>query len=83
MQIFLHVPDNIAQGVTFAKEDWLREIAISLFEQEVVTLTMASQIAGLHPMEFQKFMGGRGICMHYDLPEFEADLQNLRDRGWL
>ncbi|MGF1518789.1 MAG: UPF0175 family protein, partial [Nodosilinea sp.] len=57
--------------------------AIALFEQELITLAIASQVAGLHLMEFQKLMGSRGVCVHYDVPEFEEDLQNLRNRGWL
>ncbi|MEH1856310.1 MAG: hypothetical protein V7L11_32640 [Nostoc sp.] len=25
----------------------------------------------------------RGICIHYDVAEFEEDLQHLREKGWL
>ncbi len=83
MQIFLDIPDELAQVAAFSRADWLREIAIALFEQELVTLAIASQVAGLHLMEFQKIMGSRGVCVHYDVPEFEEDLKNLRNRGWL
>jgi len=83
MQIFLDIPDGLALGATFSRADWLQEIAIALFEQELVTLSIASQIADIHLMEFQKIMGRRGVCVHYDVPEFEEDLQNLRNRGWL
>ncbi|EDX83096.1 hypothetical protein S7335_274 [Synechococcus sp. PCC 7335] len=25
----------------------------------------------------------RGICVHYDVEDFEQDVQHLRERGWL
>ncbi|MGL5134627.1 MAG: hypothetical protein ACRC78_19020 [Planktothrix sp.] len=28
-------------------------------------------------------IASRGICIHYDVEEFEQDIQHLRDRGWL
>ncbi len=83
MHINLKIPDEIAQCPTFSRADWLREIAISLFEQERVTLGIASQIAGIHLMEFQKIIGSRGVCAHYDVAEFADDMENLRRRGWL
>lgn len=57
------------------------EVAIALFQRELITLGTASQIAGMHQMEFQQLIGSRGICIHYDVAEFEEDMQNLRDRG--
>jgi predicted HTH domain antitoxin len=83
MRINLDIPDEIAQCPTFSRADWLREMAISLFEQERVTLGIASQIAGLHLMEFQRIIGSRGVCAHYDVAEFTDDIANLRRRGWL
>jgi len=36
----------------------------------------------MHQMEFQQLIGNRGICIHYDVEEFEEDIQNLRDKGY-
>ncbi|MFQ4138370.1 UPF0175 family protein [Nodosilinea sp. PGN35] len=83
MRIYLDIPDEVAQCPTFSRADWLREMAISLFEQERVTLGIASQIAGIHLMEFQKILGSRGVCVHYDVEAFTNDIENLRRRGWL
>ncbi|HHP7243876.1 MAG TPA: UPF0175 family protein, partial [Elainellaceae cyanobacterium] len=63
--------------------DLRQELAVALFQQEKITLGTASQIAGMHQMEFQQLIGSRGICIHYDVEEFEEDIQGLRDRGWL
>ncbi|MGB5971688.1 MAG: hypothetical protein WBG38_00130 [Nodosilinea sp.] len=34
MQITLNLPDSLSQTGTFNQGDWLREIAIALFQQE-------------------------------------------------
>lgn len=83
MQITLNLPDSLGQASTFDQNDWLREIAVALFRQELVALGTASRIANMHQMEFQQLIGSRGVCIHYDVEEFEEDIQNLRDRGWL
>ncbi|WOD38496.1 UPF0175 family protein [Nodosilinea sp. E11] len=83
MPIILTLPDSVGQAPVFSKANWRLEMAIALFAQEQVTLGMASQIAAIPLMEFQKTLGKRGICMHYDAAEFDDDMQHLRDRGWL
>ena len=83
MQITLNLPDSLGQTRTFNQSDWLREIAIALFQQEQISLSRASKIAGMNAMSFQKLLANRGICVHYDVEDFEQDVQHLRDRGWL
>ena len=83
MQITLNLPDNLSQTETFNQSDWLREIAIVLFQQERISLSRASKIAEMEIMNFQRLLADRGICVHYDVEELEQDVQHLRDRGWL
>ncbi|MFM2431435.1 MAG: hypothetical protein RLZZ511_2648 [Cyanobacteriota bacterium] len=83
MQITINLPDSLTQTDRFTQTDWMREIAIALFQQERITLSRASKIAGIDLMEFQKLIADRNICVHYDVEEFEQDIQHLRDRGWL
>jgi hypothetical protein len=60
MQITLEIPDDaIAQANLLSDADWLREIAIGLFQQELITLGRGSKIAGMHPIEFQKWRVGK------------------------
>jgi predicted HTH domain antitoxin len=90
MQITLNLPDSLTQTDTFNQSDWLREITIpvgtaklnALFQQERFSLSRASKIAGLDPRDFQKMIADRGICVHYDVEDFEQDIQHRRDRGW-
>ena len=83
MQITLEIPDEMAQEKGLEEADWLREIAIALFQQELMTLGSASRIARMHQINFQKLLGSRGICIHYDVEEFEEDVLHLQERGWL
>ncbi|MDY6802495.1 MAG: UPF0175 family protein [Cyanobacteriota bacterium] len=83
MQITLEIPDEMVQGKGLNEGDWLQEIAIALFQQELITLGRASRIARMHQVDFQKLLGSRGICIHYDIEDFEEDVRHLEERGWL
>ncbi|MBD1915146.1 MULTISPECIES: UPF0175 family protein [Cyanophyceae] len=83
MQITLNMPDDLNQTETFNQSDWFREIAIALFQQERISLSRASKIADMELIDLQKLLADRNICIHYDVEDFEQDLQHLRDRGWL
>ena len=83
MHITLNLPDNLSQTETFTQSDWLREIAIALFQQELISLSRASKIAGMEVIAFQKLLADRGICIHYDVEDLDQDVQHLRERGWL
>lgn len=83
MQLTLELPDDLRPDSRFNEDDWLREIAIALFQQEVISLGRASKIARMHVSEFQKAIAERGICVHYGVEDFEQDLQMIHNRGWL
>ena len=79
MQITLNLPDSLSQTETFNQSDWLREIATALFQQERISLSRASKLAGMGIIDFQKLLAARGICVHYDVEDLEQDVQHLRD----
>jgi predicted HTH domain antitoxin len=78
MQITIDLPD----ALQMSEADLRTELAISLFQQERITLGTASQLAGLHQIEFQRLIASRGICIHYDVEDLEQDLESLREDGW-
>jgi predicted HTH domain antitoxin len=78
MQITIDLPD----ALQISEADLRTELAISLFQQERITLGTASQLAGLHQIEFQRLIASRGICVHYDIEDLEQDLKSLREEGW-
>jgi predicted HTH domain antitoxin len=66
-----------SQTETFNQRDWLREIVIALSQQEQISLSRASKIAGMEIMDFQKLLSDRGICVHHGVEDFEQDVQQL------
>jgi predicted HTH domain antitoxin len=82
MKITLDIPDELTQHHSFSQADWLREIAVALFQQEHVTLGTASNIAGMHQMQFQELLYDRGINLHYDIADYQADIESLRQNHW-
>ena len=78
MQITINLPDTLQ----LSEADLRTELAIALFQQERITLGTASQLAGLHQLEFQHLIASRGISVHYDLEDLEEDLKSLREDGW-
>jgi predicted HTH domain antitoxin len=77
MQITIDIPDSLH----LSEAELLSELAIALFQQDRVSLGSASKIAGMHIMNFQKLISDRGICIHYDVEEFQQDVQHLQERG--
>ena len=78
MQITINLPDSLH----LSEADLLTELAIALFQQERITLGSASQLAGLHQIEFQRLIASRGIPIHYNVEDLEQDLNSLRQDGW-
>lgn len=82
MQITLELPDDIFQSAHLTEAELLREIAIVLFQQERITLGRASLLCRMDQIEFQKLLANRGISIHYDIEDYEADLKSIREDGW-
>jgi predicted HTH domain antitoxin len=82
MQITIELPDDIVQSAHLTEAELLREIAIVLFQQERITLGRASLLSGIDQIEFQKLLASRGMSIHYDIEDYEADLKSIREEGW-
>ena len=72
MQITLNLPDSLSKTETFNQSEWLQEIAIALFQQQRISLSRASKIAGIDIMNFQKLLADRNICVHYDVEDLRG-----------
>lgn len=81
MRVDLVIPDAILQAARVSADELKREIAVLLFQQEKLTLAQASTLAEMPRLQFQHVLAGRGIAPHYDVADFQQDLETLRSLG--
>lgn len=77
------VPDEVLRSAGLSEEEFQREVAILLFRQDRMTLAQAARFVRMDRLSFQRLLSERGICVHYDVEDFEGDLKTLRDLGRL
>jgi predicted HTH domain antitoxin len=73
------ISEDILQAIKMSEAELRQEIAVYLFEKEKLTLGQAGRLAGMPLLQFQRFLAGRGITVHYDVAEFEEDLETLKN----
>jgi predicted HTH domain antitoxin len=79
----LVISDDIVKASGLSETDLLQELIVLLFQQEKLSLGKASELLGMTQIRFQRLIADRGICVHYDVAEFNEDLQHLKQKGWL
>jgi predicted HTH domain antitoxin len=72
------IPDEILHTIHMTTTEFMGEIAILLYQKDKLTLGQASQLAGISQLQFQFLLASRRIPIHYDIPEFEADLKTIK-----
>lgn len=77
------IPDDVLLAAGLSEDEFRREVAVLLFQQERMTLAQAARFAGTDRLSFQRLIAGRGIDVHYDVADFEDDLKALREMGRL
>ena len=78
----LLISDEILKASGFSEHELLLEIVIMLFQQDKISLGKASELLGMHRLQFQKLLAERDICVHYDVADFQEDLKTLQEAGW-
>jgi len=73
----LVISEDLVRASGFSENELFLEIVLMLFRQDKISLGKASELVGLHRMEFQKLLADRGVCVHYDVAEFQDDLNAL------
>jgi predicted HTH domain antitoxin len=74
--MLIEIPDT-ALAHPLDRNKMMLEIAIYLFEKDVLTLGKAAELVGIPKMQMQNEIGGRGINMHYDEEMLENDLKAI------
>jgi predicted HTH domain antitoxin len=72
------IPNEVLEAAHLSEAELRQELAVLLFQQERLTLAQAAALAGIDRLRFQNLLASRDILTHYDVAEFEADLETLR-----
>ncbi|MEB3282249.1 MAG: UPF0175 family protein [Lyngbya sp.] len=75
----LVISDEIVKASGLSESELLLEIVLMLFQQNKISLGKASELMGVHRMQFQNLLAERDICIHYDVAEFQEDLKTLEE----
>jgi predicted HTH domain antitoxin len=73
------ISDDVLAAAHITETELKRELALTLFERDRLTLAQASRFAELGQLAFQALLAERGIPIHYGVEEFREDLRILRE----
>jgi predicted HTH domain antitoxin len=72
------IPDEVLTAAHISEPELRQELALTLFQQERLTLAQASRLAEMGQLAFQALLAERQIPIHYGVEEFREDLRTLR-----
>ena len=77
------ISDEVLMAAHISEPELKQELALTLFQQDRLTLAQASHLAELSQLAFQSVLAERQIPIHYGVEEFREDLRTLRRIGQL
>jgi predicted HTH domain antitoxin len=77
------IPDEILTSAKMSEDEIKLELAILLYKQKKISTGQARRLAGMHLLEFRKEIASRGMCVNYDVEDFQADIETLKRLGEL
>jgi predicted HTH domain antitoxin len=69
------ITDDVLTAAHLTELQLKQELAITLFQQERLTLAQASRLAEMHQLAFQALLADRRIPVHYGIEEFREDMR--------
>lgn len=73
----IKISDDILKFTELSDKEITIEIAIMLYKKQKLTLGQASELAGIHQIQFQKELAIRKTPLNYDVESFKEDLSNI------
>ena len=75
----LSIPRSVADALALPegrkKEKLQRELAVSLYREDMLSFGKARELAGMSKQEFGQLLGDRGVERHYGPEELAEDLR--------
>ncbi len=80
MKVSVTISDEVLAAAQISELELKRELALTLFQRERLTIRQASRLADMSQLAFQALLAERQIPIHYGVEEFREDIQALRRR---
>lgn len=71
------ISDEVLAAARMSEAQLKQELALTLFQQDRLTLAQASRIAEMSHLAFQALLADRQIPVHYGIDEFHEDLRTV------
>ena len=81
--VSIEIPREVLHSTRMTAQELRRELAILLFQQGKLSFGKAREMAAMTAWSFQQLLGSREIPVHYDIADYEEDLQTLKEIGRL
>ena len=75
--MLLTIPDDILSSLDMNEDELLLELAVALYAAQKISFGKARRLAGLDWYRFREILADRKIPAHYEIEQFEEDLNNL------
>lgn len=72
------LPDDLLRSTRLTEPELKAELALALFQRELLTLGQAALLAGLPQLDFQRLLASRRIPLHYGIEAMEQDLERAK-----
>ncbi len=79
--VSIEIPREILHVARMTPEELRQELAAYLFQQGRLSFGKARELADMTAWAFQQLLGVRGIPVHYDVADYEQDLNTLKALG--
>lgn len=77
----LTLSDNVLQAAHLTEDELRVELAVTLFQQDRLTLAQAAELANRAYLDFQKLLADRNIPLHYGEEDLKHDLLTAEKRA--
>ena len=73
----LEIPDQILLRSRYSVEELKMDIAVMLYQKQMMSLARAADWLGLSRVDFQKELKFRSIYLHYEVSDLHEELATL------
>ncbi len=77
----LVIDNDVFDQLDLSVDELRIDMAMGLCVDRRVTLGQAASIAGISQTELRMLLGQRGVCIQYEIEDYEHDRALLRERG--